>query len=135
MNKLFFSIHGRIGRAKYLYAKMILISIAVIIVILGSVLFAAVENSTITPIVLFIGGSFFAFLIGFYVVGTFVVTVKRFHDFNQSGWLIVLMILLPLFVIPSVTAFLDIILFFTLLLIRGNYGYNLYGPSPIKSVL
>ena len=50
--------------------------------------------------------------------------LKRFHDLNQSGWLVMGML------VP----FYNIYLLYRLLLVDGTKGENKYGPDPLESL-
>jgi uncharacterized membrane protein YhaH (DUF805 family) len=94
-----FSAQGRIGRVRYLAYSM---GLSVSVMLAGGVLFAI--TSSVIAIIL-------AYLVVFYF--SFMLAIKRSHDFNASGWAS-LLIFLPL-------------VNFIFLFIPGTDGPNRFG--------
>jgi uncharacterized membrane protein YhaH (DUF805 family) len=76
-----FSAEGRIGRVRYLAYSM---GLSVLVMMLGGGLMAI--TSSLIPLIL-------TYVVVFYI--SFMLAIKRSHDFNASGWAS-LLILLPL---------------------------------------
>lgn len=55
-------------------------------------------------------------------VGQFMVAIRRLHDLNRSGWLVLLEL------IPFINVILEIYLVF----FRGTRGQNQYGADPLE---
>jgi uncharacterized membrane protein YhaH (DUF805 family) len=106
-----FSVHGRIGRLRYLAWSMILSLSALGLLVVGGGIFAF-SSLVGLPVM------------GLIVIGFLVVTVQlgvqRLHDIGWSGWLI-LLTLIP--VIGSIFPFV-------MLLAPGSKGLNRFGPPP-----
>ena len=71
-----------------------------------------------------LGGLGFLIISVLYFYFNLVIQVRRFHDMNHSGWLILL------FILPLVNIFV----FFYLLLGSGTQGINHYGPQRISAI-
>ena len=71
-----------------------------------------------------LGGLGFLIISVLYFYFNLVIQVRRFHDMNRSGWLILL------FILPLVNIFV----FFYLLLGSGTQGINHYGPQRISAI-
>lgn len=130
MNKLFFSINGRIGRLEYFLGKISLICLLIFSGIVFIALNTAVQSS-MGGIVVFILSTVVVSGIIIYLVSNFIITVKRFHDFNQSGWLALIFVILSYFS----GGIFGLFLFLFLSIIRGNYGENMYGKDPLLKEL
>ena len=100
--------HGRAGRAEYW--TFTLINYAVFIVL--SVLEDATESSAL--------GAIGMIFLAAQIVPGLAVSVRRLHDTDRSGWLI-LIALIPLLGVL-------VVLFF--MLVRGTPGENRFGPPP-----
>ena len=57
-------------------------------------------------------------------VGNIMISIRRLHDLNRSGWFILI------FCIPYV----DVLFGLYLLFFKGTNGYNKYGPDPLINV-
>lgn len=114
-----FTIHGRIGRLRYL-AWTLALTVAMLVAagIISTVGFAV---ATASPTIAIILGS----LLGFALFVTLVVVsvqigVQRLHDLGWSGWLYLLNL------VPLVNSVFPILL----LVLPGNSGANQYGAPP-----
>ncbi len=142
LNRGYLSIHGRFGRLQYFlhWLGLVLISCVSIFLIISSGAGAIIGlgYSSSFPAVLSSIGLMFGIgiaLVAF--IGSITITIKRFHDFNQSGavavFVMFLIWLIGLF-IPFIGLILNIIFFLFLVIIRGNYGPNMYGEDPVSNV-
>lgn len=105
----FFSMKGRINRAKYNLANII---ISILILALYGI---GMEKDEITQIVLFIPMIFLFYL-------NLCLSVKRLHDIGKSGKYLFGII------IPIYSSILSIILAFR----KGQQGMNKYGKDPLE---
>ncbi len=127
----YFDFHGRAGRAEFWHYIAVFLAVTLLAEVLVHVL-------AVTPVrLLFTAWSLGCFL------PTVGITIRRLHDLNHSGWLLVT---------PAIPAFLLLLLFFwlwpvTVLLAAamlgvivwllylclqpGMNGDNRYGPSPV----
>ena len=103
----FFSFEGRINRLKYFVQTLI----PSIIVLIGQGFFQSGDEVGIGIILILTGNAFALFP-----------SVKRLHDMNLSGWL-VLIVFIPL---------INLIFIFVLLFKRGTEGPNAYGSDPLQ---
>lgn len=119
------SLKGRFGRLSYIAWYGFLNLIAFFAFIALSLTLGIFNLSTQSLDSHFIdtltglGGLGFLVISVLYIYFNLVIQIRRFHDMNHSGWLILL------FLIPLVNIFL----FFYLLLGSGTSGSNRYGPQ------
>lgn len=90
MRKNFYSFYGRIGRLEYIGRSIAMVTFAIVAYILGSF----VLNYTI-------GNIYIGILSILLLASLLSLLVRRLHDVNLSGWLI-LLLFLPIFIsIPN----------------------------------
>ncbi|AZE63664.1 MULTISPECIES: DUF805 domain-containing protein [Pseudomonas fluorescens group] len=114
-----FTIHGRIGRLRYL-AWTLALTVAMLVAagIISTVGFAV---ATASPTIAIILGSLLGFaLFVALVVVSVQIGVQRLHDLGWSGWLYLLNL------VPLVNSVFPILL----LVLPGNAGANQYGAPP-----
>ena len=114
-----FTIHGRIGRLRYL-AWTLALTVAMLVAagIISTVGFAV---ATASPTIAIILGSLLGFaLFVALVVVSVQIGVQRLHDLGWSGWLYLLNL------VPLVNSVFPILL----LVLPGNAGANQYGATP-----
>lgn len=114
-----FTIHGRIGRLRYL-AWTLALTVALLVAtgIISTVGFAV---ATASPTIAIILGSLLGFaLFVALVVVSVQIGVQRLHDMGWSGWLYLLNL------VPVVNSVFPILL----LVLPGNAGANQYGAPP-----
>lgn len=96
------SVDCRIPRSEYWW-DYLLINIVIFAIILGSVWFLPVLILYLVPLVM-----------------TFIIMIRRFHDFDQPGaWVLLMFVPLVQFFVPYVIGF-----------IKGDTGSNNFGPDP-----
>lgn len=100
--------HGRAGRAEYWTFTLINYAIFILLGALGR----ATESGAL--------GAIGMIFVAAQIVPGLAVTVRRLHDTDRSGWLILIAL------IPILGALA--LLFF--MLVRGTQGENRFGPSP-----
>ena len=114
LTKKYADFTGRARRAEYWW--FVLINFVVIFSLVVLIIILAGSNDSLAGL----GGIIYAV----YALGVFVpslaVTVRRLHDTNKSGW----MLLIGL--IPLVGPILLLVFYFT----DGDLGTNRFGPSP-----
>ncbi|AZE86162.1 hypothetical protein C4J98_4796 [Pseudomonas orientalis] len=117
-----FTIHGRIGRLRYL-AWTLALTVAMLVAggIISTVGFAV---ATASPTIAIILGSLlgFALFVGLVVVSV-QIGVQRLHDLGWSGWLYLLNL------VPLVNSIFPLLL----LVLPGNTGANQYGAPPPRN--
>jgi uncharacterized membrane protein YhaH (DUF805 family) len=114
-----FSLSQRIGRVRYLAYNFVAMLVAsVVIGIIGSLLLAVLTEG------MSVDTTYFAiFTVVFYVVPltiTFIISARRLHDLNSSGWL-ALLLLIPV---------INLLFVLYLLFAPGSKGANDYGLPP-----
>ena len=112
-------MHGRISRSQYFIGKIILILFLLVNSILAYGLFTMMQGPANAVVVFLLSTVVFGLIVAFFV-SNFIITVKRFHDFNQSGWVTlfcIIFIYVMTNIIPPVGAILEIILSISTLLI------------------
>lgn len=117
-----FTIHGRIGRLRYL-AWMLVLSVAMLVAS-GIIATASFAVATASPTLGIILGSLlgFALFIAITVVSV-QIGVQRLHDLGWSGWLYLLNL------VPLVNSVFPLLL----LVLPGNPGANQYGAPPPRN--
>lgn len=121
VRQLFFSYRGRISRPMWWCCRVVwFIYIAV-----PSALFAGLEGIAFSPVVEAVGTIVGMLWICPWVWASIALDVKRLHDNNLTGWLLLLG-LIPLFGAVFGLCFLACY--------RGDSGRNKYGPPPLDSV-
>ena len=117
-----FTIHGRIGRLRYL-AWTLALTVAMLVAagIISTVGFAV---ATASPTIAIIIGSLLGFaLFVALVVVSVQIGVQRLHDLGWSGWLYLLNL------VPLVNSIFPLLL----LVLPGNTGANQYGAPPPRN--
>ncbi|HEY8102411.1 MAG TPA: DUF805 domain-containing protein [Burkholderiaceae bacterium] len=113
-----FSVHGRIGRLRYLAytwaVTMLLMIVLGIVTAIATV--AASGNKTIGMVMI---GLMYIPMIAV----SLIMAKRRFNDLNSSGWLSLLML------VPFLNFFVALYLIFG----SGTPGANDYGPKPSKN--
>ena len=117
-----FTIHGRIGRLRYL-AWMLVLSVAMLVAS-GIIATASFAVATASPTLGIILGSLLGFAL--FIVLTVVsvqIGVQRLHDLGWSGWLYLLNL------VPLVNSIFPLLL----LVLPCNPGANQYGAPPPRN--
>jgi len=132
------SINGRFGRLNYFLGKIYITLGSLVGLFLIGMSGAAVlgygggTGVAGLGILLIISG--FVFLLASFI-GNITITIRRFHDFNQSGFIALILygiVLILSALVPPAGVIFEFILFVVLLLIKGTDGHNSYGPDPTK---
>src|SRR5476649_1628973 len=117
-----FTIHGRIGRLRYL-AWTLVLTVAMLVAA-GIISTASFAVATASPIAGAILGSLLGFALFVALVWVSVqIGVQRLHDLGWSGWLYFLNL------VPLVNSVFPLLL----LVLPGNPGANQYGPPPPRN--
>ncbi|MEO8489387.1 DUF805 domain-containing protein [Pseudomonas sp.] len=117
-----FTIHGRIGRLRYL-AWTLVLTLALLVAggIISTASFAVATASPTAGVIL---GSLLGFALFVALVWVSVqIGVQRLHDLGWSGWLYLLNL------VPLVNSIFPLLL----LVLPGNTGANQYGPPPPRN--
>ncbi|WP_196607176.1 DUF805 domain-containing protein [Pectinatus frisingensis] len=115
ISKLYFSTHGRLNRKPYLIRRLKLFIGPV-------VLLSIIANVSKINILYEIFETLFLILIMLLFVSTFMLSVRRLHDLNHSGWFTVFM------VIPILSLIINVYMLF----FSGTNGANDYGNDPLE---
>lgn len=133
LREKYVTFSGRAQRSEYWWFQLFYFLLMIVLVALLAVTggFNFIENPNATP-----GGAAILIYIVFFIVilGMFLpaisVTVRRFHDYNLSGWWYLGGIVAGM--IPFV-GFLASIAIFVITLLKGTDGPNNFGPDPLRS--
>lgn len=120
----FFSMHGRIGRIRYLAftagaSIFAFIPLIIVQLMLGQTAQAPGESLS-SPVLIFV---MIAYVVS--IFGTIIFTKRRFNDLNLSGWFS-LLLLIPL---------LNILVTLFLVFFPGSKTINRFGAKPVKNTL
>lgn len=116
----FFSLHGRIGRVRYLaFSFLAMTLLSIVMGVLTGLLSMMLKKSDLMG-----AGVIGALLINIPVILVAVVmTKRRLHDLDRTGWAALFML------IPILNFFFGLYLMFA----SGSEGANRYGPKPVKN--
>ena len=106
-----FSIHGRIGRLRYLAWSLVLV---------GAGLLVALLCAAVMSVSLVAGGLLSTVAVIALAVVSVQMGVQRLHDIGWSGW----------FLLLNLVPFLGSFFPFVMVLMPGNAGVNAYGAPP-----
>ena len=113
LSQLLFSIEGRISRSTYWYF-LLAISLIRIIAFILDLIFGTFNED--------VGIGLFTIIVSLiFMLPSYVVSIKRLHDRDRSGWFLLLSL------IPLVNIWIWIEVGF----LRGTYGDNQYGADPL----
>ncbi|WHR56626.1 DUF805 domain-containing protein [Acinetobacter haemolyticus] len=115
-----FSASGRFGRLSYLGWNMLLTVFVFILGIIAAIFIPAFDTSSTSSAIYILGGLFVIVYIAM-IYFSFVFSIRRLHDRNQTGWLSLLM-LIPL---------INFLFFIYLICAKGNPDSNTYGAPRI----
>lgn len=120
---------GRSCRSEYwMFALLQIISILVFLLILGVSGAFDSENINDSAGTVIMGIFVLVYLVAFLIPGL-AVTVRRWHDLDQSGWFVLLFAVLGAIPFVGILASLGNIIWFCL---RGTEGTNKYGDDPVN---
>lgn len=124
--KNYFNFSGRATRSEYWWPVLMQLIVyfgLVIAFILsaGSDTYDAAGDMSIGPAIVILAGILFILL---NVIPSYSVAARRFHDLDQTGWLVLVFFIANIFIFVSVFAQL---IWFAL---PGTDGPNKYGPDP-----
>lgn len=119
----YFKFHGRATRAEYWWPQLMIFIVlfCVIFAVVSSGLTFEEQDGLSTASLLLIAAGIFLLAV---IIPNISVSVRRFHDLDQSGWL-VLVFLIAGSIIPG--AGLANWIWFAF---KGTDGPNKYGPDP-----
>jgi len=140
-NTGYWNIHGRFSRMQYFVHWLGLVAIYIVATLIfigsgaGAVIGLGYAHSGGYAALSLIGFLFSLVLLLTATVGSFTILIKRFHDFNQSGAVAILVSFLIWvigLVLPIIGLMLNIVLLIFMLFIRGTFGPNIYGEDPVQ---
>mgnify|MGYP004001944373 CR=1 FL=1 len=111
--KKYFTANGRASRSEYWFFQLFFIILSIPAMVFD-------ENSTNDTYLILIIVSFVAILILF--IPNICVSIRRLHDLNKTGWLILL----------SLIPFIGGLILFVMLIAKGTEGKNKFGNYPLK---
>lgn len=118
--EIFFRSHGRLNRLRYFKRSMILLLVEVLLLM---VLIAAFTEPSIGDDISIVGITLIMLVVVIFLPPQYMLTIRRLHDLNKSGWFCLLML------VP----FVNNIFPFYLLLAPGTVGPNEYGADPLSN--
>ena len=134
--KLFYSnyvkFEGRSTRAEYWWVQLYLVFVLIVFAVL--MVFSAgstggLDAESLSPITGLFALLFIVFVIA-HVLPGISLQVRRFHDLGQTGWLVLVFVLLGLIPLVGLLSAIGQIIWFCF---RGTNGSNRYGPDPLSS--
>lgn len=133
--KMFFGrytdFQGRSSRSEYWWVQLFnfLIMIIPMVLLMGAMGgdIQAMESGSFPP-----GAMLPLILIGVYflaiIIPSIALAVRRFHDLNQTGWLVLAFFVAGLIPLVGILASLGQLIWFCM---RGTVGANKYGDDPV----
>ena len=121
MQKLLFSLDGRIGRQTYILTSIAVVVIMYVLMFLVAFIAGFVSGGEDAGIALIYILWVPIIILSFWI--NLALAVKRFHDQEKSGWWYLLNF------IPYIGALVVLIMTF---FIKGTDGPNIYGEDPLK---
>jgi len=124
--KNYFNFYGRASRAEYWW-PVLMQAIVYMVLLVGFILaagnetFDAAGDISAAPLLILIAGGFFLL---FNIIPGYSVAARRFHDLDQTGWLVLVFAVANAIIVLS--AFAQLIWF----CLKGTDGPNQYGPDP-----
>jgi len=116
--EMFFSTKKRLNRLRYFKRTL-----ALGLIFLGiSLSLGMLSPDTSAEEVSLVGLLLYLVIAAAILVSTIMLSIRRLHDINMSGWLVLLSL------IPFVDAIFQLFLLFK----KGTDGDNDYGPDPLK---
>jgi len=124
--KNYFNFSGRASRAEYWWPVLMQLIVYICLIIAfilmaGSDTYDDFGDMRTGPLILMLSGFLFILL---NIIPSYSVAARRFHDLDQSGWLVLVFVVANAFIVVSV--FAQIIWF----CFKGTDGPNQYGPDP-----
>lgn len=124
--KNYTNFQGRSRRAEYWW---MVLTFAIVFGVLGALLFTLGglgDNGELNPIGFLLAGiTGLAYLA--IIIPNFALMVRRFHDLNQTGWLVLVFVLLGFIPVVGVLASIGQLIWFAM---PGTTGTNKYGADP-----
>jgi uncharacterized membrane protein YhaH (DUF805 family) len=145
----FLNFRGRLRRLDFAFFFAVFIA-----GMMAAVMLARVSSGIPNPFSALLGIVVFAIVVAL-VIGFFATGVRRLHDRDYSGWMIVIFYVIPLIIgsevgdgktrigfrfhigfeegwlIPTISTFILIWAIVELFVLRGIIGPNRYGPDPL----
>ncbi len=121
---------GRARRKEYWSFMVVPVLVLVLLGVVMAGLAAAAQGdpSGVSPAMMVMIGIFVIFLLAI-IIPSLAVSVRRLHDIGQSGWLVLILVIVGL--IPYL-GILSTIGYIVLGIVEGQPGSNKYGP-PVKA--
>nr|WP_233343233.1 DUF805 domain-containing protein [Hyphomonas sp. Mor2] len=116
---------GRSRRSEYWW---VILAYFIVIIIAGALLgvIGGLGSGNLNPI-----GYLLAGILGLgylaIIIPAIALTVRRFHDLNQTGWLVLVFVLLSVIPLIGLIASIGWLIWFAM---PGTTGPNKYGPDP-----
>ena len=122
----YFDFQGRSRRSEYWWFTLFYV---IVLIVLAALVFGLGMDWTteeLNPIGIVGATALFVFLLG-HAIGQISLAVRRFHDLNQTGWLVLLFAVLG--AVPLIGGLISLgqIIWFAF---PGTPGANKYGPDP-----
>ena len=118
------TISGRASRSEFWWFQLSFFVIGLIIGLIVVAFVALGADSTLAPIII---GIIYALYVIVGSIASFTAGIRRLHDTNRSGWLVLVFWLLGM--IPFVN-FISWIVYIVFICQAGTPGDNRFGPQP-----
>jgi len=125
----YFKFEGRASRSEYWWPFLMraVINIGMIVAFIAMLVVTGAGDEPEGTVLSGFMGLLIAYLLFnlFNFIPTLAISARRFHDLDQTGWLVLVFVLVNAFFVVSVFAQL---IWYAL---RGTDGPNQYGPDPL----
>lgn len=126
--KRYFDFQGRSQRSEYWWFQLFVVLVALVFSVVISVLGGGLsEGSELNVLGMVLIAALGIFFLGHFI-GMIALSVRRFHDLGQTGWLVLVFALVSAIPLVGLIASIAQIVWF---IMRGNVGDNKYGPDPL----
>ena len=126
LKEKFATFSGRACRSEYWFFMLANILFGIVSSFVLGLFAVALGDSS--DVILFIPIGIISIVAIVLIIPNLAVTVRRLHDRNHSGWLVLVFILLS--IIPFVNIISEII-FIVIMATKGNDGQNRFGEDPL----
>ena len=122
--------NGRSSRSEYWWPTLTLLGLTIILGLVGFLplaMYPDEEEFGVTGIIAIIAVGLLVILVLATLIPSIALNVRRLHDFNQTGW-----IYLGVIVAGAVISLVQFVAMIVIGAIEGTKGPNKYGPDPLN---
>lgn len=122
----YFDFVGRSSRAEYWWFQLYIWVVILLVFIALGMTVEDIESEELesSSVIIVIGLGLFILA---HIIGSITLAVRRFHDLDQTGWLVLVFFILGLIPLLGLFVTLGQIIWF---IFPGTKGPNRYGPDP-----